>query len=192
MKFLRLINLNLSLPRLTDNGNTDWLAWWQKDRRIVPSSAPRRRMISSPQGRATERIWDSAASGLRLPSSLPPHWGTYQMTLSLWVWAVISWRTRRDVTDGARGERAAEDEDTVRRRRTSCVTRSEQQHEEEPADTIAFIYCTLLPPLSLIGIAKGNFSRIKVYTLYVWKRRCIASIAVQSKFWSACKCLLNI
>lgn len=56
----------------------------------------------------SEWIWDSAESEPRLPSSFPPRRGTYQITLSLSVWAVISWKTRCDVTDGAHGERAAE------------------------------------------------------------------------------------
>lgn len=69
-----------------------------------------------------EWIWDSAESKPRRPSSSLPRRGTYQITLSLSVWSVISWKTRSDVTDGAHGERAAEDEDMLGCRQTSSET----------------------------------------------------------------------
>lgn len=65
------------------------------------------------------------------PESEP---GADQIALSLPVGAVISWRMRRDVTDGARGERAAEAEDELR------LGRARRRQQRRPDDTSALVF----------------------------------------------------
>lgn len=95
---------------------------WKKYGRTGPLSALAKWFYIHKDARVSEWIWDSAESKPRRPSSSLPRRGTYQITLSLSVWSVISWKTRSDVTDGAHGERAAEDEDMLGCRQTSSET----------------------------------------------------------------------